>query len=170
MGNIAMPIAESLKRSDFIINAVTGDLDDETARRRSRGTEGASIAWVIGHLIHYRYQMLGLLGETAEAAFTEKFGSAAATDGADYPQLTELLGAWGEASAKVLPAVEAAADYVFTQPMGSKDGPHGEKRVLDTMAFLMWHEAYHIGQIGTLRAQFGLTPTATLARAKRRKV
>ncbi|HEX9727969.1 MAG TPA: hypothetical protein VGA37_05655 [Gemmatimonadales bacterium] len=49
--------------------------------------------------------------------------------------------------------------------MGGKDAPHGENRVLDTLVFFMWHESYHIGQLGTLRAQFGLTPTATLAAA-----
>lgn len=56
-----------------------------------------------------------------------------------------------------------ASDDVLTAPMPGDGAPHGEKRVLDTMVFMMWHESYHIGQIGTLRAQFGLTPTATLA-------
>ncbi len=40
---------------------------------------------------------------------------------------------------------------------------HGEKQILDTAVFLMWHESYHMGQLGTIRTQFGLTPTATLA-------
>ncbi len=166
MGNIAMPIAESLKFSDFIINTVTGDLDDTVARRRARDTEGASIAWVIGHLIHYRHQMLGLLGENVDDAFAERFGSAGATDGSDYPSLSELVKAWNDTSAKVVPAMAAAADDVMTEPLGGAGSPHGEKRVLDTVVFLMWHESYHIGQIGTLRAQFGLTPTATLAKER----
>ncbi len=41
MGKIGMPIAESLKFSDSIINTVTPDLDDDIARRQARGTEGA---------------------------------------------------------------------------------------------------------------------------------
>ena len=163
MGNIAMPMIESLKLSDFIINTVTGDVDDTTARRRARDTDGGSIAWIIGHLIHYRYQMLAVLGEAADDTFAKQFGSTGATDGADYPPLAELVEAWNAASALLLPVLEAAADDVLTQPLGGEDTPHGEKRVLDTLVFLLWHEPYHIGQIGALRTQFGLTPTATLA-------
>ncbi len=48
-------------------------------------------------------------------------------------------------------------------PLGGKDSSHGEQLVLNTLVFYMWHESYHMGQLGTLRAQFGLTPTATLA-------
>lgn len=163
MGNISLPIAESLKFSDFIINTVTGDLDDTMARRRARDTEGASIAWVMGHLIHYRHLMLGLLGENTDDPFAEQFASAGATDGADYPPIADLVKTWNEISAKVVPVMEATTDDALTKPLGGKSAPHGEKRVLDTMIFFMWHETYHIGQLGTLRAQFGLTPTATLA-------
>ena len=43
------------------------------------------------------------------------------------------------------------------------DSPHAEKTVLEALSFYAWHEPYHLGQLGTLRAQFGLKPTATLA-------
>lgn len=163
MGHMATPIAESLKLSDFVINTVTGDLDDTVARRRARDTDGASIVWVLGHLIHYRHQILALLGQEVDDAFAEQFGSAGATDGADYPPIASLVKAWNETSARVVPAMAAATDDALTRPLGGESAPQGERRVLDTMISLMWHEAYHIGQIGTLRAQFGLTPTATLA-------
>lgn len=45
--------------------------------------------------------------------------------------------------------------------------PHGEKSVLQSLAFFVWHEAYHMGQIGALRVRLDLTPTATLAREAR---
>ncbi len=161
MSQMAAPIAGSLQFSDFIVQTVTSDLTDEIARRRARDTEGASIAWVLGHLCHYRYEIMKLLGEDAESPFTEEFGAAGATDGTGYPAIAELVQAWKETSEKVLPLVQAATEETLTKSLG--DGPHGEQRVLDSVVFFTWHEAYHLGPLGTLRAQFGLTPTATLA-------
>ena len=38
-----------------------------------------------------------------------------------------------------------------------------EKNVFGVLTYIMWHEVYHIGQIGTLRTQFGLSPAIDLA-------
>ncbi len=163
MANTSAPITESLKFTDMIMNLVTSDLTDDVATRRSRDDDGASIAWIIGHLCHYDYEITKLLGGDAESPFAEMFGNAGATDGSNYPDLAELKANWTDTSALVLAAVEAATDEQIMSPLGGKDSPHGEQRVLDTLVFYMWHESYHMGQLGTLRAQFGLTPTATLA-------
>ncbi len=162
MSQMSAPIAGSLKRSDFIVPMVTADLTDEIANRRARGTEGASIAWILGHLCHYRYEIMKLLGEDAESPFAEQFAVAEATDGAGYPTIGELVQSWREVSERLLPVVEAATDEALTRSRGE-----GKRRVLDMVVFFAWHEAYHLGQLGTLRAQFGLTPTATLAKRAR---
>ncbi len=62
MANTCAPIMESLKFTDMIMNLVTSDLTEDVATRRSRDDEGASIAWIIGHLCHYRYEIAKLLG------------------------------------------------------------------------------------------------------------
>ena len=163
MGNLATPIGESLKFTDFIMNLVTGDLTEALATRRARDDDGASIAWVIGHLCHYRYEIMKLLGHDADNPFAEQFGTAGATDGAGYPSVEELKSKWAELSAQVRSVVEGASDEQIMTPLGGDGSPHGERKVLDTLVFYMWHESYHMGQLGTLRTQFGLTPTATLA-------
>ena len=43
-------------------------------------------------------------------------------------------------------------------------GPHDEKRILDTVLFLTWHEAYHIGAIGAIRREQGRKAIAELGR------
>ena len=43
-------------------------------------------------------------------------------------------------------------------------GPHDEKRILDTVLFLTWHEAYHIGAIGAIRREQGRKAIADLVR------
>lgn len=162
--SLATPIAESLKLTDFVMQIVTKDLADETARKQSRGDEGASIAWVIGHLLHYRHDLMKVLGSPKESPFKEQFAGSA-TDGMDYPTIAELLKSWSEVSQQTLEVVNAVTDEQIEAPLPAASGPHAERRVLDTLIFLTWHEAYHMGQLGTLRTQFGLTATSDLVMA-----
>ncbi len=90
------------------------------------------------------------------------FGSTGASDGSGYPEMAELRAAWSELSTQVLHALESASDEDLERRPGA-DSPHAEKTVLEALSFYAWHEPYHLGQLGTLRAQFGLKPTATLA-------
>ena len=90
------------------------------------------------------------------------FGSTGASDGSGYPEMAELQAAWSELSTQVLHALESASDEDLERRPGA-DSPHAEKTVLEALSFYAWHEPYHLGQLGTLRAQFGLKPTATLA-------
>ena len=160
--SLATPIAESLKLTDFIMQLVTKDLTDEVARRQARGDEGASIAWVIGHLLHYRHEFMKILGSPEDDPFKEKF-SRSATDGSDYPTIKELTKSWAEVSQRTLAVVNTATDEQIEASLPADGGPHAERRVLDTLIFFTWHESYHMGQLGTLRKQFGLTATSDLA-------
>ena len=137
MGNLATPIAESLKFTDFIMNLVTGDLTDALATRRARDDEGASIAWVIGHLSHYRYEIMKLLGHEMESPFAEQFGTTGATDGAAYPSVEELRSTWADLSTRVRSVVEDASDEQIMKPLGGDGSTNGEKKVLDTLVFYM---------------------------------
>jgi uncharacterized damage-inducible protein DinB len=162
--SLATPIAESLKLTDFIMQVVTKDLTDDVARRQARGDEGASIAWVLGHLLHYRLELMKILRSPAEDPFTEMF-SGSATDGTDYPTIDELTKSWAEVSERTLAVVNAATDEQIEASLPADGGPHAERRVLDTLIFFTWHESYHMGQLGTLRKQFGLTATSDLVMA-----
>ncbi|MBC7896238.1 MAG: hypothetical protein H7066_12560 [Cytophagaceae bacterium] len=42
---------------------------------------------------------------------------------------------------------------------------HGETKIRDELAFLAWHEGYHVGVIGAIRTAAGLPGPAELARA-----
>ncbi len=163
MPTLATPIAESLKFTDFIVPLVLHDLPDDVARRRARGDDGPSIAWIIGHLCHYRLEMMKLLGHDPPNPYADLFGTSGASDGSGYPSIEELKRGWTETSTQIHRALESASDSDLLRSLGGPDTPHGEKKVLDTMVFYMWHESYHMGQLGMLRVQFGLTPTATLA-------
>ena len=55
----------------------------------------------------------------------------------------ELIGALGSASAAQVEAPMPGA------------GPHDEKKILDTLLFFAWHEAYHLGAMGAIRKDLG---------------
>jgi hypothetical protein len=61
-------------------------------------------------------------------------------------------------------ALATSAPGALDQPVASK-GIHGEASVRDKVAFLAWHEAYHVGVIGAARTAAGLPGPADLARA-----
>src|SRR5215831_16213655 len=90
MGASIRPIIALHGMSNGILATSISDLTDQNAKARSRGGAGPSIAWTIGHLCHYKVTMLGLLGQRRENTFAARFEHTAASDGSDYPPLSEL--------------------------------------------------------------------------------
>ena len=148
--------------SNSILATAIGDLTDQSARARARGGAGPSIAWTIGHLCHYKINMLGLLGQPRENPFTAQFEHKPATEGSDYPLLADLAASYSALSRDLCAALASSGDRLETPMPGG--GPHDEKRILDTVLFLTWHEAYHIGGIGAIRREQGRKAIAELVR------
>ena len=150
-----------------ILKISLAGLPDDTARVRTRGTEGPSISWTVGHLLDSRIKMLALLGDARANPWTAQFGDTPATDGSAYPTLAEMHAEWE----RLHPALETAcatAAETIDRP-GSNAGPHGESKVRDQLAFLAWHEGYHLGVIGAARKATGLLGPAELVRAASRQ-
>jgi hypothetical protein len=141
-----------------------GDLTDDDAKARSRGGAGPSIAWTIGHLCHYKIKVLELLGQPRENTFTAQFEHTPASDGVDYPALAELAASFSALNSDVCAALASSGDRLEAAMPGG--GPHDDKRILDTVLFLTWHEAYHIGAIGAIRREQGRQAIAELVRAR----
>ena len=146
--------------SNSILATGIGDLTDRDAKVRSRGGTGPSIAWTIGHLCHYKVKILELLGQPRKNTFTAQFEHTPASDGSDYPTLAALAASFSDLNGAVCTALASSADRLEAPMPGS--GPHDEKSILDTILFLTWHEAYHIGAIGAIRRDQGRTAIADL--------
>jgi uncharacterized damage-inducible protein DinB len=159
MSQLIRPVTENLRVTDFFMDLVTGDLSNEQAVRRLRAAEGPSISWVVGHLLNGRSELLKLLDPAAENPFAQRFDRlVAATDGADYPDITELRASWREISQRVFDVLGAVGDEQLVSPMAQVGKPHEEQNLLGVIVYVVWHETYHMGQIGTIRTQLGLTP------------
>ena len=146
--------------SNSILSTSIGDLTDESAKARSRAGAGPSIAWTIGHLCHYKITILRLLGRDLENPFAAQFEHTPASDGSDYPSLSDLAASFAALNEDVCAALVSSGDRLAAPMRGA--GPHDEKNVLDTVLFLTWHEAYHIGAIGAIRRDQGRKAIAEL--------
>ena len=161
MDPLARPIIALYGLSNSILATGIGDLSDENAKARSRGGAGPSIAWTIGHLCHFKIKVLELLGQSRENPFASTFEHAA-TDGAGYPPLADLAASFSALNSDLCAALASSADRLEAAMPGA--GPHDEKRILDTVLFFAWHEAYHIGAIGAIRREQGRRAIADLVR------
>ena len=162
MDALIRPIIALHEVSNGILATGIGDLTDQDARARSRGGAGPSIAWTIGHLCHYKLKVLELLGQPRENAFTAQFEHTPASDGSDYPPLADLAASFSALTGDVCAALASASERLEAPMPGA--GLHDEKRILDTVLFLTWHEAYHIGAIGAIRREQGHKAIAELVR------
>jgi len=152
MDVVTRPIIALHGVSNSMLTTAIGDLTDQDAKTRSRGGTGPSIAWTIGHLCHYKIKVLELLGQPQENDFTQ-FEQTPASDGSDYPPLAELAASFSDLNRALCTALASSVDRLEAPTPGS--GPHDEKSILDTVLFLTWHEAYHIGAIGAIRREQG---------------
>jgi len=164
MTPILKPIAASFRTTNFIMSLCLGDLKDQDARARTRRGEGPSIAWQVGHMLDHRCKVMGLLGVAKENPYTAKYTAAGATDGSDYPDVTDYQRQWKQVYAELEAAMEAATEESLSRI--AEKGPHGEKTALESIMFLSWHEAYHVGAVGTIRKTLGYPGPAELVMAK----
>jgi len=165
MRSTAEALTAPFGMTDFILPMVLEDLSDEDARKRARDDSGPSIAWIVGHLLHYRIHVLGLLGEQREDPWAEKFGEAEATEGRDYPTVAELRAAWERVADDLAEVMAWKSDAAFDRPV---DGPHQEETLRDQLVFYGWHEGYHLGALGAQLKRLGYPGPADRVRAARR--
>ena len=157
--------AASLRTSNMLVPLVLGDLTDELARRRTRGGDGPSIAWQLGHILDFRCQLITLLGTPKKSPFRVAFATSSATDGADYPTVAEFRQHWQRIEADLDTALEEAGEATVRGTVES-GGFHIGRPVLDAVAFCVFHEAYHVGALGAIRKTLGLPGPAELVMAQ----
>ena len=158
--------AGTLAVSNMLAPLVLGDLTDELARQRTRGGEGPSIAWQVGHILDCRCQLITLLGTPKESPFRVAFATSSASDGADYPTVAEFLQHWKAIEADLQAALEGASEETVRRTVEG-GGPNAGQPVLGAVAFWVFHEAYHMGALGAIRKTLGLPGPSELVMASR---
>lgn len=137
------------------------DLDDQQGRAVA-GPGLNSIDWVVGHITVYRdraFRMLGLdaaLSEAETAPFLKGAPDGAPVgDAMRLSALREHLKA-GQARFEALLTGPRAAEVLGRPAPDEIKLPVPVETVGDVIGFLLMHETYHCGQVGTLRRTLGL--------------
>ena len=151
------PIRETYRFNSELVSLALDDLDPEDAVRRWKSGEGSSIAYLVGHLSSSRYGVLRTLGAASENPYKELYGAGVgSSDGSAYPPLPQIADAWRETAQRLHAALDAVTDE---QALQSSDDsyPTADRTLRGQLAFIAWHETYHVGQIGILRSEMGYT-------------
>lgn len=139
--------------TDLLLNCLDGL--DEGAIARRPGGDVNSIAYLVLHAIDARHFLASQLGAPLDNPVTPAVGEKAAIDDIEtYPSLEEMRGWWtkiGEHLDETFRGLDAAAIEAGAGP----DFPVEDGSVLGEIAFLVHHDAYHIGQIALLRRESG---------------
>jgi uncharacterized damage-inducible protein DinB len=113
---------------------------------------GNCLNWVAGHVVANRNFILGLVGEQpiwSEADMEPyKRGSAPIRDGSRARKFEQIVADFTLAQDRL----RAGLGRLTEQDLARKKG---DESVGDSLRFLQFHEAYHIGQMGLLRRMAG---------------
>ena len=111
--------------------------------------------WVLGHIVAYRDKMLALLGESPVTADEEmtlyRRGSQPLMPENEAVDIDILLAASRQALQRLGLAIKDVSDERLDTTYDEERG----SQVRDRLEFLIWHEAYHLGQLEILRQLAG---------------
>jgi hypothetical protein len=151
-----MPAATLLVQYRFAHSALDRNLDGISGGECLASPEagGNCINWIVGHLLSSRNGVHGLLG--LDPAWPESMGASDAyqrgTTGFQPEQavpLNQLRAALGQSQTAVVAALEQI------KPERLAERATETMTVGERLAFLGFHESYHIGQTGLLRRVLG---------------
>lgn len=139
-------------QSKLFLNCLDG-VTEEDAAVRPNGVN--NMAFIAAHLVDARHWLARLVGLAIDNPFAERLANARTIDElADCPSIGEARDAW-RALAGPLEAHVGTLDAGTLDRPSTMRFPVADKSVLGTIAFLIHHEAYHIGQLALLRRYTG---------------
>jgi hypothetical protein len=113
--------------------------------------------WIVGHLAATRGVVACLLGGRGDAPDPLFAGGSPLRHDAAYPRPDEVTATWRDARAYLDQIVRALAPSDLWRP--SPEGvPTFNGRINGALAAFVFHEAYHVGQLGYLLRCLGHPP------------
>jgi uncharacterized damage-inducible protein DinB len=143
------PFAQLLGVNDRLLGkALTAVKAEDLARRPGPGSN--PLVWVVGHVVVSRNLLARVIGGGLDLPWARLFGRKSQfEEGAVYPDRDELVRALGALSAQLQARLPALGEEQLSAP-GPGGLPAPEQTVRGAIAFLVYHEAYHVGQVGYL--------------------
>ena len=135
------------------LRCLEGVIDADGVGRVTQNTN--SLAFIAVHLMDARHFLATGLGLELVNPFADTPAHVRRIDDAErLPTLAELRDAWVEVSGPLADHLAALDDDALSAP-APQQFPVEDDSLLGEIAFLLQHEAFHIGQMAFLRKQLG---------------
>lgn len=150
----------SINQSALILNmnerlfaSALDGLTDVQAHQRISNHNNPAI-WIATHTLWARYNMLNYLGKKVENPYDPLFKNFKPYSEADaYPTLDNLKKEWQKASGLLRDALQSVSEDILSIDTGYQT-PIGDQSNGGTIAFLIQHESYDIGQLAFLKKYY----------------
>lgn len=131
---------------------------DQASGERRPNDHTNSLAFIACHALDARFYLMKLAGHERTNPWQTLFD--AATDISsmtEFPPLYEVLAEWDELHEATLACL---AEMTLAELDAESEArfPTEDRSILGAIAFLAFHEAYHVGQMGLVRKYFGFDP------------
>lgn len=154
MNNSVKPLAAIFKvNSTLLINTFNDVTEEFSLRRPNKKTN--SMMFVLLHTMDARYFLLRNIGLEIKNPFGKYVDWANTIDDIKkYPKLKSVLAEWKKLD-KIL---DEKLNRISSKKLDAKSDMDfaGGKKVLNMIAFLAEHEAYHVGQLAFIRKFLGM--------------
>jgi hypothetical protein len=145
--------AQLALHSKLFLNCLEGVTDDAAALRAGGTTN--NMAFIAAHVVDSRHWMARAVGLAIENPFAARLdGVRGIEELTDCPTVDEARHAW-RAIAQPLEAHLQTLDASLLDRPSPMRFPIADRSMVGTIAFLLHHEAYHIGQLALLRRYTG---------------
>ncbi len=133
-----------------IYNNAFSDLTDEVALERP-SKRSNHMNWLLGHILHCRFMLGNMIGIEAKNPFGNVYWDA--IEDSAYPSIKEMLAEFPQISKKL----EERLSHMTDDELNSKPNPD-RPAPAELVSFFVYHEAYHLGQLGYARKIIGMEP------------
>jgi hypothetical protein len=151
--SLAMLVPLFRATGDLFHRGLEGVSREDLVRRPHDGSN--PLLWIAGHALSSRISLTKVCGENIENPWGKIFARGATVDAdVSYPEVSEIIALWDNVTEALMKRLEALDDADLSGPSPFPiPTPDNTKR--GAIAFLNFHETYHIGQIAYLRKWLG---------------
>ena len=128
---------------------------DRDALLRRPGGAGNPMLWIAGHATRVRSQFVRSLGYEHMLEWADEFNrGGSSADDSRWPEVAVIIEAWTSIAVEFQTHLAALSE---DELLGTTDSPSLDGTLLGGVSLLAFHDAYHVGQLGMLRANAGLS-------------
>lgn len=151
------PVTGILELNAALFRRALEGVDQASGERRPNDHTN-SLAFIACHALDARFNLMKLAGHERTNPWQTLFDEA--TDIStmkEYPPLYEVLAEWDELHEATLACLAEMTTAELDAESPARF-PTEDRSILGGIAFLAFHEAYHVGQMGLVRKYFGFDP------------